>query len=308
VLVQLEKGNPDDALRMCGALLITAAAIGNDANASSLDYFAWSNRQSSIHSALRMLARTLGQGEGKESLLLELQQMLEREDHPFLEPLLRKERARVVSFLTHPPSTTSFHSWPYLPYPDGGLDAKYNGVPHVPELGELIFHSSTATLDAQGGEIVRLLTDSIAGISASVSAPTPMLRGLGFPTSQVEDYQCSLNQPAMFFACFRCQLRTTIVALALERYRLAHGVWPSTLDELTPTFLKSIPHGQFDQKPLIYKRLKDGVIVYTLGADLADRGGMFLRGQWHSGRTDIGVRLWDPAYRRQAAQSPNGDK
>jgi hypothetical protein len=104
-----------------------------------------------------------------------------------------------------------------------------------------------------------------------------------------------LHRPASMITFVKCQLRATMVALALERYRRDHGVWPSSLDELTPAYLTSIPLGLFDGKPMIYKRLKDGVVVYTVGADQVDRGGMLARESWGFKVLDI----WDVSSRRQ---------
>jgi hypothetical protein len=114
-----------------------------------------------------------------------------------------------------------------------------------------------------------------------------------------------LYRPATSVAYVRCQLRATIVALALERYRRDHGVWPAKLDELTPNYLQSIPLGEWDGKPLIYKRLKDGAVVYTLGPDLIDRGGTLARHSWNMDGHDIGVRLWDVSSRRQQPVPPS---
>ena len=44
------------------------------------------------------------------------------------------------------------------------------------------------------------------------------------------------------------------IAIALERYRLAHGNIPETLDALTPQFMEKIPHDIIGGKPLKYHR------------------------------------------------------
>src|SRR5262249_8608825 len=62
-------------------------------------------------------------------------------------------------------------------------------------------------------------------------------------------------------------LRCGVTAVAAERYRLAHGRWPERLQDLVPDYLSKVPMDLFDGQPLRYRRLKDGVIVYTVGAD-----------------------------------------
>jgi len=67
--------------------------------------------------------------------------------------------------------------------------------------------------------------------------------------------------------------RTVCCALAVERYRLACGALPQTLDELVPRFLPGVPPDPFDGKPLRYKHLERGYTVYSVGPDETDDGG-----------------------------------
>ncbi len=45
------------------------------------------------------------------------------------------------------------------------------------------------------------------------------------------------------------------MAIALERYRLAHGEFPESLDALAPQFMEKIPHDIINGQPLHYRRL-----------------------------------------------------
>jgi hypothetical protein len=67
------------------------------------------------------------------------------------------------------------------------------------------------------------------------------------------------------------------VALAVERYRLAHGKWPQSLQKLTPAFLTKVPDDPFGGGPLHYRRLGDGVVIYSVGPDKEDNGGTLAR-------------------------------
>ncbi len=62
-------------------------------------------------------------------------------------------------------------------------------------------------------------------------------------------------------------------ALALERYRLAHGQYPESLDALVPDILPEVPLDPFDGKPLRYVRSDERVAVYSVGTNLQDDGG-----------------------------------
>jgi hypothetical protein len=70
------------------------------------------------------------------------------------------------------------------------------------------------------------------------------------------------------------QLRTARVGLAIERYRLATGKLPDTLAELVPTYLDAVPKDPFDGKELRYKKLEPGFVVYSIGVDGSDDGGI----------------------------------
>ena len=70
------------------------------------------------------------------------------------------------------------------------------------------------------------------------------------------------------------RVRTTQTAIAIERFRRAHnGDLPADLDQLVPTYLSSVPTDPFDGKPLRFKRLTIGYVIYSIGSDLRDDGG-----------------------------------
>ncbi|MCU0785255.1 MAG: hypothetical protein MUF81_14630 [Verrucomicrobia bacterium] len=64
------------------------------------------------------------------------------------------------------------------------------------------------------------------------------------------------------------------VACALERYRLANGKLPATLDALSPRFIETIPTDVIDGQPLRYQLQPDGgYVVYSAGWNKTDDGG-----------------------------------
>ncbi|OHB83868.1 MAG: hypothetical protein A2Z38_09050 [Planctomycetes bacterium RBG_19FT_COMBO_48_8] len=68
-------------------------------------------------------------------------------------------------------------------------------------------------------------------------------------------------------------LHTTQTALAVERYRLAEGRLPKSLDNLVPAYMDAIPDDPFDGSPLKYHVRQSGYVVYSVGEDLTDEGG-----------------------------------
>ncbi|MBL8793202.1 MAG: hypothetical protein JNM56_04800 [Planctomycetia bacterium] len=103
----------------------------------------------------------------------------------------------------------------------------------------------------------------------------------------------------------QARLRTTIAALAVERYRLDRGNWPDSLEVLCPCYLSSVPVDPFDFEPLRYRRVRDGVVIYSCGRDGADNGGVIPRqGLADDTGYDLGFQLWDVDQRRQPPLPP----
>ena len=75
------------------------------------------------------------------------------------------------------------------------------------------------------------------------------------------------------------------IACALERYRLAAGQYPATLETLSPQFIEKIPHDLIGGQPLIYRRTDDPTsqgsgaaggkfLLYSVGWNEKDDGGV----------------------------------
>jgi hypothetical protein len=91
----------------------------------------------------------------------------------------------------------------------------------------------------------------------------------------------------------------TVAALACERYRQKEGTWPEKLTDLVPEYLPEVPTDPYDGKPLHFRRLADGLVLYAVGPDGQDDGGTLERASSVIPGTDVGFRLWDVAERRQ---------
>jgi hypothetical protein len=98
------------------------------------------------------------------------------------------------------------------------------------------------------------------------------------------------------------RVRSLIVLLAVERYRLKDKAWPDGLDHLKPALLAEVPLDPFDGKPIRYRKLADGVVAYSVGQDGKDDGGNFDRSPGLP--LDEGCRLWDVKARRQQPAPP----
>ncbi len=88
------------------------------------------------------------------------------------------------------------------------------------------------------------------------------------------------------------QVNEAQIACALERYHLANGQYPDTLDALMPQFMETIPHDIIGGQPLRYRRTDDGkFLLYSVGWNETDDGGQespsvksrsidFTKGDW----------------------------
>jgi hypothetical protein len=64
------------------------------------------------------------------------------------------------------------------------------------------------------------------------------------------------------------------IELNLRCYLADHGQPPATLDELVPRYLKTLPSDPFSGKPLIYRPQGTNWLLYSVGPDGVDDGGM----------------------------------
>jgi hypothetical protein len=75
--------------------------------------------------------------------------------------------------------------------------------------------------------------------------------------------------------------------------------WPESLAQLEPRFLASVPADPFDGKPFKYLLRPEGPLVYSIGADEDDDGGVPPPGRMGN----VGASRW----RRNVQNAPNGD-
>jgi hypothetical protein len=80
-------------------------------------------------------------------------------------------------------------------------------------------------------------------------------------------------------------------AIALERYRLAHGEYPESLDVLAPQFIAKLPHDVINGQPPHYRQTSDGqFVLYSVGWNETDDGGEV--GLTKNGNVDINTGDW----------------
>jgi hypothetical protein len=153
--------------------------------------------------------------------------------------------------------------------------------------GEILYHDEDLLqyLDWQA--------DCLAALDLPVSNAIPMLRNMETLQDEAAQHRhvyldvfkkrrfslLSVEE-AQFSGAFLGELKTVaevrvaLTALAVERWRSAHGGrLPGSLTELAPNFLPAIPADPFDRRPLRYKQLPKGFVIYSIGPDFTDDGG-----------------------------------
>jgi hypothetical protein len=86
----------------------------------------------------------------------------------------------------------------------------------------------------------------------------------------------SFNKAGQWVNKIQSTLQMALIACALERYHLAHGRFPETLDELTPRYIATVPNDLMSGQPFHYRRTEDGwFLLYSVGPNGRDDGGVF---------------------------------
>jgi len=64
------------------------------------------------------------------------------------------------------------------------------------------------------------------------------------------------------------------VALALGAYRTDHGRYPAELAALAPKYIAELPKDRYSDGQIKYRQEKDGYVLYSVGPNLKDDGGL----------------------------------
>ncbi len=256
--------------------------------------------------ALAGLERSLALGEAAEADLAEVQKLLALEEkHPTLLVCARGERAVMHSIFDQIESGA-------IPMKDV-LDTSWSSNNRDVTWRERLFGVSRAELRREHALALELMTRMVeaAGLPAheQLAAERGVVREVEERVRASRARLAAILLPPMSTANHAsrrklAQVRCLLALVAVERHRLRHGRWPDKLGELTPALLAEVPLDPYDGKPLRYRRLPDGVVVYSVGEDGVDNGGRLDRARPVAPGTDLGYQLWDVPHRRQPAKPP----
>jgi type II secretory pathway pseudopilin PulG len=293
-LLRAQDQDPDGALASCRGALNAGRSIGDEPTLISQIV-----RISCRGIATRQAERVLAQGEPSEDALGQFQELEEKEEpQPLLLIAVRGERAGMDRLMETIQSGKT-----KLSARDLFITARF-GDQSAPSWSDDLTLWTPGSYKSQRAAMLRYMNRAVELAKAppeqrrvpfqqleTTLKDQPVLVRLLVPTISKIDDAARRSQ---------AQLRCAIMAVAAERYRLAKGQWPGTLDELKKAgYVREAPSDPYDGQPLRWLRLDDGAEVYSIGPDGEDNGGKMDRQHPLTPGTDLGFRLWDAAKRRQ---------
>ena len=289
VLLTLEDNGPDAALESWRGLLNCTRAIGEEPlTAAQL-------ARITCRSALvEQLERILAQGEPSVDALLACQRLLEKEaGESAMRTALRGERAGC--------------DWLMDRLETGGFPLA-EALTGEETLLERLDLQHAGGVQRQHANLINFFNRAITVAGMSPHDQKKALRGLEQTTNGLPALSRRLLPPVSKLAAAEqhsvAQLRCVIVALAAERYRRLHGDWPASLAALVSArYFKEVPADPYNGAKLRWRRTGDGVVIYAVGLDGKDNGGVLNRQDPAAQGSDIGVRLWDSNQRRRSLPS-----
>jgi len=296
-MLRAEDGDVVGALQSCRAVLVAARAVGDESFLmAALVRFAGEHR------LVDALERTLAQGEPPVHELKDLQDLVAKEiDATFFLQAMRGERG----------------------LSDAMFGALRRGKVKVSALGLSAgggISLEDRFVDAFPGTILRGQPRLLRLMNQAVDAarlPSEQ-QGLAFEqldkaahasgTPLVRRFMQDVQKRSLASRRAQANLRCAMVGIAAERYRVDRGQWPASLDELAKDgWIAAVPLDPCDGQPLRYKLVADGVLIWSVGLDGVDDGGRVNRDSWTAPGGDLGFRLWNVGFRRQAPLPPQPD-
>jgi hypothetical protein len=268
ILVRVQEKDLNGALDSCHALLKCGRAIGDEPS-----LFLMIIRDDLHGLVTSKLERILAQGEAGEVSLSSIQQELENEAKvPLFLIAARGQRAETEEEIQGPHAEVG---WAVHPFESPPLPRRYSALNTRAQrrafANEVLM--TRCILLRNNNEMVNLAKLRVEQQAARVRKWKEGIR----PDLSTLDRWCADHfcKVATRFLSDQANLRCAIAMVAVERYRRANNRWPDRLSHLVPGYLSNVPLDPFDGKPLRYRCVDDGVVIYSLGSDGEDNGGKF---------------------------------
>jgi hypothetical protein len=298
-LVRAQAGDLAGAVMACHAAFHAGCSLGDEPTAisqlvrSAIQWF-----------TVQMAERVLAQGEPPADLLAALQARLEVEESaPLLLYAARGERASGNMLFDN------LHSGAVLQSALIKMRAGILGAVGDPDVIGPMTHLP-GFLTTQHAAYIRYFNGMVEIARQPPQEWESLLAQLAadLPTSAilVRLLAPSMSKISRAYIRNHAVLRSAIVALAAERFRLLHDRWPESVNELVRAkLLATVPADPYDGQPIRFVRTADRLIVYCVGPDRSAYGGTLDRQDpiIRAG-TDLGFELWDVPARRRPAMPP----
>jgi hypothetical protein len=285
---QAQDGNIEGALASVRAVLNTGRSVGDEPMDSSQRF-----RLICQRFALRGLEHALAQGTASEATLAEIERLLEDEaDQPLLLIFARAQRAEIHQFLEEAEAGRfNRASYAGISSPTGSNQAD----DFLDQAKARSCHAAYLRYLNQCVEIAKLPPEQqIERLKNFDQRPPSAVPQLLWALSHSYDFKSEAPPFHSGLAFLRC----AVAANAVERFRLSHGRWPDGLEDVIPAYLSKIPIDPFDGQPLRFRRLQDGVLIYTVGKDVKFYAHQRVRSKPGAPDVDLGFQLWDSERRR----------
>ena len=210
-----------------------------------------------------------------DAQLDELEQMLAKQDYlADFEFAMKGEKITALETIEKQRLTRESKQWEESSGTNKLVTISYRFVPGA------YFYGNELTFAQMHQQFIVPLVD----LTNRVVAPAALRQAQDAVQSGVKHYSYYKVQAQMVFpaisasvmkiARIQSQVDLARVACALERFRLAQGNYPETLDALAPQFIAQLPHDIINGQPLHYRRADDGqFVLYSVGWDEKDDGG-----------------------------------
>jgi hypothetical protein len=240
--------------------------------------------------------RALSLGEPKQNLAELQAELLKEADINLLTAAFRGERASVHKIFQLMESGDFFNT------------VQTAGITPPGKLERLGLWAMKSYLPANHKVCLETMTELVAISKKPFDEQWKLYKAVPQPKRGISNFFVAMLLPAtqkVSEASLRTrgEMLSVAVGISCERFRQKNGHWPATLEEIPKDILPYIPNDPFTGKPLIYKVLEDGVVIYSIGPDEKDDGGSVMQTETAK-MTDFGIRLWNPEHRRLNPPEP----
>ncbi len=277
------------------AILAVARSIGDEPSMFSQMF-----RVRSRNWAVRLIERTLADGEASEEILRELQDKLQSEEsEPLSLTMARAERALCHERLqTCENGDQSMEEvFGYSPLPE--FELPFLSRPLLPHSHAWIIRYFNNLVEACKGPAEKQ-KETIQTLSISVTSASSQVRWI------LSDWPKFYLRQVHRVLASRGLLRCAATALACERFRLRNNRWPRGLEELVPDYLQEIPcdpiHGTTVQARMLEEKM---IICFPNLKDNSNRSAV-PEDVGNGKEIEVSFTLWSPSERKKLSSLRDG--